>query len=108
MLLAPLSTDAGGLGRCRDAADRGDAVFRDREDPDYQRILALCTAGEQHLARIKRFDMPGFRPPTPYLREMKRYGVLTADADLAAVPVDCYQLDRAYWKLVGGDVPSGR
>ncbi len=53
-------------------------------------------AGQRQLDQIKRFDMPGFTPPIPYIREMKRYGVLPKDQD-AAVPFDCAAADRAYW-----------
>jgi hypothetical protein len=49
------------------------------------------------LNEIKRFDMPGFVPPWPYIREMVRYGILPEDHDVAQV-VDTYELDRAYWK----------
>ncbi|MFQ5811050.1 MAG: hypothetical protein ACE5JM_15635, partial [Armatimonadota bacterium] len=94
MLLAPLSKQAGGYGIC---ADQNVPVFANTDDEDYQRILAMCAAGKQRLNEIKRFDMPGFRPPDPYLREMVRYGVLTGipgDAE----PVDPYALDRAYWR----------
>ena len=47
----------------------------------------------------KRFDMPGFRPPIPYLREMQRFGVLPWNFDLELDPVDPYALDRRYWDL---------
>ena len=50
-----------------------------RHDPDYEKLLAMITAGKRSLAAIKRFDMPGFRPCEPYLREMKHYGILPAD-----------------------------
>jgi hypothetical protein len=73
------------------------AIFADANDPDYQKILALCRAGKQRLEDIKRFDMPGFRPDPSYVREMKRFGILpqtlTADA-----PLDAYATDRAYWR----------
>ncbi len=89
-LLAPLSPAAGGYGVCG-------PVFADANDPDYRAILSLCVAGKRRLEDIKRFDMPGFRPPQPYLREMKRYGILP-DIPPPGEPVDCYALDRAYWR----------
>ncbi|MBW7862825.1 MAG: hypothetical protein GX580_06435 [Candidatus Hydrogenedens sp.] len=98
MLLAPLAKEAGGYGICNaqdgDGAPR--AVFADTADPDYQAILALCVAGKNRLETIKRFDMPGFQPPYPYIREMRRYGVLAADLP-ANAPVDPYASDLAYW-----------
>jgi hypothetical protein len=99
MLLAPLAPAAGGHGTCRAKGPDGkeSAVFADAKDPDYLKILALCAAGKRRLDGIKRFDMPGFRPPEPYLREMKRYGILPA-VPPPGQPVDPYPLDRAYWE----------
>lgn len=94
MLLAPLAESAGGYGICRQGAR---AIFADSSDADYQRILALCRAGSRRLGEIKRFDMPGFRPPEPYVREMVRYGILPATPEPDR-PIDPYALDRAYWR----------
>ena len=46
-----------------------------------------------------RFDWPHFKPTEPYVREMKRYGVLPQNFNAASEPIDCYALDRAYWEL---------
>ncbi|MCC7491792.1 MAG: discoidin domain-containing protein [Fimbriimonadaceae bacterium] len=91
LLLAPLAKAAGGWERCG-------TIFTDPSDADYRKLLAMVEAGHRRLGEIKRFDMPGFRPPAPYLREMQRYGVLAAlpPPDQA---VDSYALDRAYWGL---------
>jgi len=102
ILLAPLSTGAGGYGSCweprEDGVERRPAtVFADANDPDYRKILALCRAGKQRLEEIKRFDMPGFRPDPSYVREMKRYGILPLTLALD-VPIDAYATDRAYWR----------
>lgn len=98
MLLAPLGKDAGGYGLCTGSNGNGNstAAFADTTDPDYQKILAMCAAGKTRLETIKRFDMPGFLPPAPYIREMKRYGVLPSGLPNDA-PVDPYACDRAYW-----------
>jgi mono/diheme cytochrome c family protein len=94
MLLAPLAREAGGYGTCvRDARP----VFPSTADAGYQAILAMVVAGQRRLDVIKRFDMPGFRPPFPYLREMARYGVL-AELPGEGEPVDSYTLDQAYWR----------
>jgi hypothetical protein len=102
ILLAPLSTQAGGYGLCRESGengidDRPTVIFADTNDPDYQKILALCREGQQRLADIKRFDMPGFRPDPTYIREMKRYGILPATL-AADTPIDVYATDHAYWR----------
>ena len=97
ILLAPLAKSAGGYGVCpMPPADAG-AVFESTDDPDYQALLELCRAGKRELERIRRFDMPGFRPTPSYVREMKRFGILpnetAPDAEL-----DVYGLDQAYWQ----------
>ncbi len=91
-LLAPLAGEAGGFGLC------SPTVFADTHDADYQKILAMCVAGRNRLDQIKRFDMPGFRPDPAYVREMKRYGVLSAEFDLSRDSADVYQIDQAYWR----------
>ena len=61
-------------------------------------LLTIITARKARLDKIKRFDMPGFRPNRHYLREMKSYGVLPPDFDIENDPVDPYELDRRYWE----------
>ncbi len=101
ILLAPLAAKAGGLQLCRqrppgDRSEQPAAVFRGTSDPDYEKILAMCRAGSEYLDRIKRFNMPGFRPSEFYVREMKRFGILPPDAEPAAI--DVYQTDQRYWQ----------
>ena len=90
LLLAPLAKAAGGWQRCKGI------VFADRRDADYQTILRAIDQSREKLAVIKRFDMPGFRPRAEYVREMQRFGVLSAELP-AAAPIDPYAADRAYW-----------
>lgn len=98
MLLAPLAVEAGGYGFCHGRAENaGTSVFRDTTDAGYQAIRAMISAGKERLEKIKRFDMAGYRPPGPYLREMVRYGILNA-VPATGTPVDPYALDRAYWQ----------
>ena len=102
ILLAPLALDCGGYGLCKQRGKDGRpgkpaAVFADATDPDYLKILALCREGKRHLERIKRFDMPGFRPTPTYVREMKRYGILPGDLPGHAT-IDVYAAERAYWR----------
>jgi len=73
-------------------------VFTDADDPDYRTILAHVQAAGAKLDEIKRFDMPGFRPNEHYVREMKRYGVLSESFDPAKDPIDVYATDEAYWR----------
>jgi hypothetical protein len=99
ILLAPLGKQAGGYGLCRPAgaASGAGAVFADKTDPDYEKLLALCRAGKDFLDQIKRFDMPGFQPPAMYVREMKRFGILPATPGPAG-RIDVYATDQAYWR----------
>ncbi|MBL7222620.1 MAG: hypothetical protein ISS72_02080 [Candidatus Brocadiae bacterium] len=103
LLLAPLAREAGGFGgsgktkKGKPPVERCESVFKDARDPDYQALLRAIQDAKEHLDRIKRFDMPGFRPCEPYLREMRRFGILAADTDPAA-PIDSYALERTYWR----------
>ncbi|HID78096.1 MAG TPA: hypothetical protein EYP56_19145 [Planctomycetaceae bacterium] len=97
LLLAPLDAEAGGWGLCRTPEGEPARVFADTADADYRKLLAMVAAGKENLQRIKRFDMPGFRPRPEYLREMRHYGILAPDHPDDA-PVDPYQLDRLYWE----------
>ncbi len=99
LLLAPLAQQAGGWGLCTSETTESasQSVFATIEDPDYQALLASIVAGKSGLDRIKRFDMPGFRPNEHYIREMKRYGILSNTFDPAVDPIDVYQTDQAYW-----------
>ena len=110
VLLAPLAKAAGGWGLCRPegAGEAGTGtVFAGRDDLDYQTLLAMCRAGSEHLARIKRFDMPGFRPRIDWVREMKRYGILPAATDPSA-PLDYYAVERRYWRSLWHLPPAGQ
>ena len=73
-------------------------IFKDDRDPGYQAILARVQKDKSRLDKIKRFDMPGFRPNIHYLREMKVYGVLPADFDIEKDPANAYELDEKYWR----------
>jgi len=104
VLTMPLDPKAGGGGMVRKVkkdgktADQCIVVFKDTKDPDYQTILAGITKDKARLDRIKRFDMPDFRPNEHYIREMKVYGVLPESFKDKTDPIDCYKVDRAYWR----------
>ncbi|QNN20749.1 hypothetical protein HED60_00200 [Planctomycetales bacterium ZRK34] len=90
VLRGPLAKEAGGLGACKEI------VFKDTKDPLYQQILTSIRHAHESLMKIKRFDMPGFRPNEHYIREMQRFGFIRKDLP-ADAPVDVYKVDRAYW-----------
>ncbi len=60
MLTAPLSKEAGGLGRCR-TQDGTPMIFRDTSDPDYQAMLRAIQHGHQTLMQHPRVDMTAER-----------------------------------------------
>jgi hypothetical protein len=98
MLLAPLATNAGGWGICRDLQTKAPAqVFAGKRDPDYKTILSLAVVGSACLVKDKRFDTPGFKPRVDWVREMKRYGVLP-ESITRDEAIDVYAVERAYWK----------
>jgi hypothetical protein len=103
-LLGPLAKKAGGYGTCQAKAtppkggNQVPEVFADTNDPDYRKLLAWLRRGKHYLEHAnKRFDVAGFRPGRPYIREMQRYGILPKDLG-PDDPVDPYATDRAYWK----------
>jgi hypothetical protein len=99
MLMAPLAKTAGGYAvDTEEMKNPHPVVFKDATDADYQAILAMVDAGRKKLEKVKRFDMPGFKPRKAYIREMKRYGVLDASFDLDKHNVDVYKLDEYYWQ----------
>ena len=106
LLLAPLAASAGGWSLCRDPKSNQPAkVFSDTTDADYQALLAMCAAGRDELARVKRFDMPGFRPRADWVRELKRYGVLPATFQ-PGDSVDVYATEQRYWRSLWYQPPA--
>jgi hypothetical protein len=102
-LLAPLAKEAGGLDLCRALSNRQSEtgisarVFCTTNDPSYQKILVEIVKARDRLEQVRRFDMPGFRPNEPYLREMKKFGILP-DSLGSQEPVDVYATDERYWR----------
>ena len=98
VLMAPLAVVAGGRASCIDPQTEK-PIFESTDDPDYRTIQTYIIEAKEHLERIGRFDMPGFRPRPEYIREMKRYGILSSDLPEDA-PVDPYATDRRYWEAL--------
>jgi len=102
-ILAPLAKEAGGLDLCRAASSGQNStgmsarVFCTTHDPSYQKILVEIVRARDRLEQVRRFDMPGFRPNEPYIREMKRFGILPSGLG-AQDPVDVYATDEKYWR----------
>jgi len=62
-LLAPLAKSAGGTERC------GHAIFADKNDPDYRKIVETFTPILNALQQTPRIDMPGGRPAPGVCRD---------------------------------------
>jgi hypothetical protein len=91
MLTAPLAQSAGGLGRCRGV------VFADKNDPDYQIILAGIQRAHDYIS-VTRPNAPTFFANRHYTREMIRYGILPPDHDYRTMPIDPFETDQRYWE----------
>lgn len=91
LLLGPLAKSAGGYGSCGD-------VFKDTQDPDYRLLLSAIERGKAVWDGEPRFATSGFKPNAQYLREMKKYGILSASFDLARETLDGFELDQKYWR----------
>jgi hypothetical protein len=92
ILLAPLAPEAGGYGRC------GKTVFADKQDPDYQKLLASIQSGKALFAARPPWGAPGWKPNPQYVREMKRFGLLPKSFELANETLDPFAMDQAYWR----------
>jgi len=92
ILLAPLAKKAGGYGRC------GRAVFQDKNDPDYLKLLASIKSGKELYDAKPPWGTPGWKPNAQYVREMKRFGLLPDAFDAAAQSLDPFAMDQAYWR----------
>ena len=77
---------------------RGLHLRRRRKDsePYVRYVWSFGNNGEDYPRR--------FVPRADYARELKRYGVLPADWDLAS-PLDPYETDRKYWESLQYRVP---
>jgi len=79
------------------------AGFASTNAPSYRALLAMCVRDQEQPDTVKRFDMPGFRPRPDWIREMRRYGILAADA---AETMDCYNTARRYWQSLWPQVSN--
>lgn len=100
LLLGPLAKQAGGFGSCGE-------MFKDTGDADYRRLLGLIEKAKLLLDDQPRYATSGFKPNRQYLREMKRYGILPPQFDVAKDPINVFQVDQAYWRSAW-PAPDGR
>ena len=91
LLLGPLAKSAGGFGSCGE-------VFKDEHDPDYQRLLRAIQRAKAALDIKPRFGTPAFKPNWQYVREMKRFGILPGNFELAHDSIDVFAADQKYWR----------
>lgn len=92
LLLGPLPKAAGGWGTCS-------YQFSGADDLDYMTLLKTMRKCKGRLDEVPRYGMPGFKPNRQYVREMKRFGVLSPRFDLNRDPIDVFKTDQRYWEL---------
>lgn len=95
-LLAPLTKEKGGYGICQNK--EGKPVFSTNGDKAYQLLFSSISTASLNLKRVKRFDMPGYRPIDIYFQLMKEYGLLPEKFDPATDYIDYNQMDEKYWR----------
>jgi mono/diheme cytochrome c family protein len=93
LLLGPLAKAAGGFGTCGE-------IFKDRNDPDYLLLLGGIRKAKTILDTEPRFGTENFKPNYQYVRELKKYGVLPANFDLAREPLNVFEADQRYWRTL--------
>jgi len=92
ILLSPLDKKAGGYGRC------GKSVFKDKDDPDFKKLLASIESGKKLYEARPPWGTSGWKPNPQYVREMKRFGLLPESFDSDQQPLDPFAMDQAYWR----------
>ena len=117
-LLAPLAKKAGGYGACRQIirakkkadkiTDKVASVFRSKDDPDYQTLLAAIQDAKALHETDPRWDTPGWKAPIEYIREMKRHGVIPETFNRETDPLDPHEIDKRYWSAVSGHHLPGK
>jgi hypothetical protein len=92
LLLGPLPKAAGGWGTCP-------SQFSGKDDVAYRILLSAISREKKRLAHVPRFGTPEFKPNKQYVREMKRFGVLSPEFNLSRDAIDVFETDQRYWKL---------
>ncbi len=108
LLLAPLSKEAGGLGRCKARKDQklDGPVFASTQDPDYQALLAqIKRAGKAIGADDPHWDGDFVSLPGWYY-EMRRFDVLPAEMP-DQTPIDPFQVEQRYYRFFYPEYPGG-
>jgi mono/diheme cytochrome c family protein len=90
----PLAKSAGGYERC------AEIVFADKNDPDYQAILAGIERARQYILSGTRPNITPFFANRHYTREMIRFGVLPPDHCYQTMPICPFEVDRKYWEAL--------
>jgi hypothetical protein len=92
LLLGPLSKDDGGWGSC-------EYNFEGTNDQNYRSLLDAIWRNKKRVDKKPRYGTPGFKPNVQYIREMKKYGVLSPEFDFNREHIDVFETDQKYWKI---------
>jgi hypothetical protein len=96
LLRAPLAKSAGGLGLCSKSKDGSGAVFPDKSDPDYRKILEEINKSAVRYKPGSDWYGTDFKPNSDYIWHMKKYGVLPKNW-VYDNKTDWYKLDLKYF-----------
>ena len=91
ILKVPLAKKAGGYTM------NGKVVFKDKNDPDYKKMLAALRECKKIYNQRPKWARKGWSPSPQYIREMKRFGILPESFDLAKDTLDPFVTDQQYW-----------
>ena len=91
ILKVPLAKAAGGYTM------NGKVVFKDKSDPDYKKLLAAIHECKKIYAQRPKWARDGWEPGPQYIREMKRFGILSENFDLKRDSLDPFEIDQRYW-----------
>ncbi len=92
LLLGPLARDDGGWGSCG-------YQFEGTSDQNYRYLLDAICRNKRRVDQKPRYGMPDFRPNRQYIREMKKFGVLSPEYDFSKKHIDVFEMDQRYWEL---------
>ncbi len=101
ILKVPLAKSAGGSAGGKGAHP---VIFKDKNDPDYKRLLAQISEGAKKIDKESPPIMSkNFRPSYGYVFQMQRCGILPKNWN-PMTPVDPYEIDFKYFRWIEKNV----
>ena len=95
VLMAPLAVEAG--GRAKSGAHP--VIFRDKSDPDYQKIRAAINRAHEYIKNENpRYTDANYKPRGAYYGALIRRGIIKKDDSLENF--NAFEADKKYWDKV--------